>query len=377
MENIGLNSDLSVGGKYFHIQTQYSESNARIVSNVFEDGQVISTNSLSVDPGESPLNIKEKAENLHKTTSADMEMLFFISDKVSTIRHAASNNKLGLVFLKKNLLNEAIREFEKALEIDPEFIDAHKNLGLALLKRDQVDEAKSTFIEAITINPEYPDLHNYLGYACFRLGEYKEAVDEIKQALEINSDYVSAKFNLSLVYLTTIFKNIQNDDFSTKIERLNQVKSLLDSILRANQNGQYKAEYLKSTLELIEENNYEEAIESLEKATVDQNKTLEIDMESEFYLNFMFGGKGKNDEYLKEYTQQLEKFIEKYPEYADLRNDLGIAYLIKCRNMFLNALEEFRNALKINPNYKKAEKNLKLAENDGKGFLILLRAILK
>jgi len=34
-------------------------------------------------------------------------------------------------------------------------------------------------------------------------------------------------------------------------------------------------------------------------------------------------------------------------------------------------------AKKIDPNYKKAKDNLKLAENEGKGFLILLRALLK
>ena len=100
-------------------------------------------------------------------------------------------------------------------------------------------------------------------------------------------------------------------------------------------------------------------------------------LESEFYLKFMFGGKGKDDEFIRDYAEQLRQAIDKYPGYADLRNHLGISYLIQCRNLFLSALEEFREALKINPEFKKAEKNLKLAENDGKGFLILLRAILK
>ena len=91
----------------------------------------------------------------------------------------------------------------------------------------------------------------------------------------------------------------------------------------------------------------------------------------------MYGGKGKDDSFIADYVQTLQETIEKYPHYADLRNNLGIANLIQCRNLFLNALAEFRTALKINPNYKRAEKNLKLAENDGKGFLILLRALLK
>ena len=83
------------------------------------------------------------------------------------------------------------------------------------------------------------------------------------------------------------------------------------------------------------------------------------------------------DDFIYGYTDQLKQTVDKFPKYADLRNNLGIAYLIQCRNLFLNALEQFRYALEINPQYKKAKKNLKLAENDGKGFLILLRAILK
>ena len=51
--------------------------------------------------------------------------------------------------------------------------------------------------------------------------------------------------------------------------------------------------------------------------------------------------------------------------------------MIQGRNLLLRAKEEFKNALDINPKFEKADKNLKLVENDGRGFLILLRALLK
>jgi len=56
---------------------------------------------------------------------------------------------------------------------------------------------------------------------------------------------------------------------------------------------------------------------------------------------------------------------------------VGIVHLIQCRNLFLKALNEFDHALEINPAFDKARKNKKLVENDGKEFLILLRAILR
>ena len=80
---------------------------------------------------------------------------------------------------------------------------------------------------------------------------------------------------------------------------------------------------------------------------------------------------------LKNRGTYLKVLVEKYPKFGDIRTHLGIGYLIQCRELFLNALQQFRSACEIDPNYKKAETNLKLAENEGKGFLILLRALLK
>jgi hypothetical protein len=51
--------------------------------------------------------------------------------------------------------------------------------------------------------------------------------------------------------------------------------------------------------------------------------------------------------------------------------------LIQSRELFNTALRHFRQACDIHPGYERAKTNLKLAENDGKGFLILLRAMLK
>ena len=375
MESIGLNSDVQAGGKNFHVQTQYLEPSEKIVSNTFEGGQVITCRSFEVKKPISIPEIKETVNKLHQEMIEEIEILYYISDKVRTIRHAVSNNKLGLVFFKKNLFDDAIREFQKALEIDPNFVEVYLNLGRAYLKKNMLQQARNIFLEGLNKNQNYTDLHNELGYTYFLQKNFKEAVNELNKALELNPDFIDAQLNLSILYLKSILENVMDNTLPSKIERLNKTKSLLINIREKSQH--FKAEYINSSLELIEENKYEDALGSLERAKENPVKYMDTDIENEFYLKFMFGGKGKDDQYIRQYTEELQKIIEKYPEYPDLRNNLGIAYLIQCRNLFLNALEEFRNALKINPNYKKAQKNLKLAENDGKGFLILLRAILK
>ncbi len=375
MENIGLNSEVVAGEKNFHVQTQYLEPSEKIVSSIFDNGKVVVTQEVEINSITPTNEIKLQVNRLHQDMIADLELIFYIAEKVRTIRHAVSNNKLGLVFLKRNLFDEAIIEFKKAIEIDPEFAEAYNNLGYTFLKRNSYQDAIDAFVKGIEKDRSYADLHNNLGFTYFRINKYQEAINELNRALEINEDYIVATFNLCLVHLKTVVGKIQDSGLATNPEQIEKVKQLLISI---KEKGSYfKPQFLDTVLDYLEKNHTDEVIKLLEKAEYEHPELLGRYLESEFYLKFMFGGKGKDDEFILDYTNQLKKIISKYPDYADLRNNLGIAYLIQCRNLFLNALEEFRVALKINPEFKKADKNLKLAENDGKGFLILLRAILK
>jgi hypothetical protein len=91
----------------------------------------------------------------------------------------------------------------------------------------------------------------------------------------------------------------------------------------------------------------------------------------------MYGGKGLDNTTIRRYEERLKLALKDNADYADIWNNLGVIHLIQCRNLFLQALGEFRKSLDINPDFEKAKKNKILVENDGKEFLILLRAILK
>ena len=80
---------------------------------------------------------------------------------------------------------------------------------------------------------------------------------------------------------------------------------------------------------------------------------------------------------IEEYVDLMHSKIEQYPRYADLRNALGKAYLIKVRALLNAARQQFIKAAEINPEYLEAKKNLELIENEMKGFILFLRAILK
>ena len=54
---------------------------------------------------------------------------------------APARNKLGIALFQKGSVDEAISDFQKALQIDPDYAEGHNNLGSALLQKGRVDEA--------------------------------------------------------------------------------------------------------------------------------------------------------------------------------------------------------------------------------------------
>lgn len=372
MENLGLNNDVLVGGRKFHIQTSYSDANRLIQSKVFNEGQVIDSREVQVD-GAPMEEINSQLNSLHQEQITEMEILYYIYEKVKAVRHAPSSNKLGLLFLKKNLIKEAIEQFKLALEIDPNYHEVFANLGRALLVAGSYDEAVDYLQQAVEKAPNYADIQNYLGVAYLYQEKFPEAIQHLTEAIRLNENYIGAHYYLGIAHLA---ESLNKTELSDTTDDHHQ-KAMDHIKLAVERMVDRQIPSFKKVLNLVQEKSYQEAVNFFLNSTPKEALTHFMNLENEFYLKFMYGGKGKDDTFIAEYVQKLRELLQEHPEYADVRNNLGIAYLIQCRNLFLKALEEFRAALKINPNFKKAEKNLKLAENDGKGFLILLRAILK
>lgn len=374
MENLGLNNDVTFGSRKFHVQTNYSKAQEKITCIVFLDGQVIDSIEVSLAEGLSIEEINNRVNQTHQAMIMELEILYYIAEKVKTVRHAPSSNKLGLLFFKKNLIEESLEHFKIALEIDSNYVEAYANLGKTLLFSNSIDQAIEVLKKGASQAPNYSDIHNYLGIAYKQKKNYKDAISHFEEALKVNPDYAEAQYNLGLSLLADLLNH--HDELNPEVD--SNCKKAMQHLQQATEkiDRRYIPNFQRA-MELIHQDDYSEAVDLLMEQSPNGFLHQKFDFEDEFYLKFMYGGKGRDDSFIADYVQTLQETIEKYPHYADLRNNLGIANLIQCRNLFLNALAEFRTALKINPNYKRAEKNLKLAENDGKGFLILLRALLK
>ena len=83
---------------------------------------------------------------------------------------------LGDALSKKGNVDEAIAHFQEALQIKPDFADAHNNLGIALLQKGNVDEAIAHYQKALQIKPDFAEAHNNLGIALHKKGSVDEAI---------------------------------------------------------------------------------------------------------------------------------------------------------------------------------------------------------
>jgi len=110
-------------------------------------------------------------------------------------------NNLGLALFQKGEVDEAMAQFQKALEINPNYDDAHYNFGNILLQRGQLDEAMAQYEKALEINPNYADAHNNLGNILLQKGHLDEAIEQYQKALKINPNYAAVRNNLGVILL--------------------------------------------------------------------------------------------------------------------------------------------------------------------------------
>jgi Flp pilus assembly protein TadD len=94
----------------------------------------------------------------------------------------------------------AIQSYQQALEIEPNFADAHLSLGHAYLRLKKNQEAIKAFKEATRINPEMDEAFYGLGLEYFRAGKMKDAAQAFKKAVNLRPSMAKAHYGLALAY---------------------------------------------------------------------------------------------------------------------------------------------------------------------------------
>jgi len=106
----------------------------------------------------------------------------------------------GAAFSQAGYYDQAIREFNLALETDPDYAEAHYNLGTLYLKQGNAAEARHHLERALELRHEYPDALNNLGLLAAQAGDSAQAIRFFQQAIDQRADYALAYYNLGNAY---------------------------------------------------------------------------------------------------------------------------------------------------------------------------------
>jgi tetratricopeptide (TPR) repeat protein len=131
----------------------------------------------------------------------DSETLFTRALAVTSNNDVALNN-LGIVFLDKGQLDDAISKLQAAIDLRPENAPAHDNLAKAFLKKGKVAEAMVHYRRFLELEPANVEARNTLGTALIQQGHVREAIDQWQKVLATQPENGNAASNLAWVFAT-------------------------------------------------------------------------------------------------------------------------------------------------------------------------------
>ena len=120
-------------------------------------------------------------------------------DSVFNVEAEAHNN-LGVAFHVRGQTDAAIKEYERALTINPSLAKAHNDLAGAYYALGLVMSAVDEWGKAIRLEPSLAQTHYNLGVVHKAQGRLDLAIAAWEKALSIDSSITDAEFGLGEIY---------------------------------------------------------------------------------------------------------------------------------------------------------------------------------
>ncbi|MBC92142.1 MAG: hypothetical protein CMM38_00695 [Rhodospirillaceae bacterium] len=123
-------------------------------------------------------------------------------------------NLNGVILHQSGNSISAINQIKKAIESNPNYVDAHLNLGTVLMDLNRFEEASECFSLATNIDPNHSIAFNNLGNAKFKMYQYEDAVVDYEKAIALDPLCIEAYTNMGVLFkeegeLETALKYIQ------------------------------------------------------------------------------------------------------------------------------------------------------------------------
>ncbi len=96
-------------------------------------------------------------------------------------------------------LREAVNAYRRAIQLAPDWVEAHINLGTALFQLRQMTDARDSYEQAERLQPNHGLVQFNLGCVFEQLGDLDAAMTHLQRAVYLSPHLADAHLNLALV----------------------------------------------------------------------------------------------------------------------------------------------------------------------------------
>jgi tetratricopeptide (TPR) repeat protein len=228
----------------------------------------------------------------------DLPMAYVHYDKALYLAPTQGNlrYKKGLIFLKRGLAEDALREFQAVLETDDDSALAYQGVGQAFLLMRNLHESEKQFQHAIRLDPTLCKSYQFLGIIYDHQKRFDEAVTAYKTSIALKQDAASLWNNLGVSYY-------KRGDYDNAIRTFEHVSSMMGAGAQA---------YNNLGLSLAKLGNYQDALIAFTKGG-DPAKAYNN-------LGVVYLAEGKYREAAAAFEKALALSPRYYPEASDNLN---------------------------------------------------------
>jgi tetratricopeptide (TPR) repeat protein len=97
-------------------------------------------------------------------------------------------NKIGIAYHQMLQLDQAKKQYERAIKLQPKYSEALNNLGTVYYAKKSYRKAVSQYKKALLVSPNSASILSNLGTAYFARKKYKDASEAYQQALAIDPE---------------------------------------------------------------------------------------------------------------------------------------------------------------------------------------------
>lgn len=115
------------------------------------------------------------------------------------VNEAAIRAKLAKIFLERNALDDAKKEYLILTKIDPDNFENYYQLGVMFFNANNNDKAAAYLKKSVSCNNKYGQSYYFLGQIYYRMGNYQEAKQMFIESIKLEQNSYRSHYFLGLV----------------------------------------------------------------------------------------------------------------------------------------------------------------------------------